>query len=403
MRDLPHPGGGRLEGDDRARTSTLPSAGRASRASRRARSSRSSATQIAYPGIDSVMPRRSRDGRRTPTTSPTSSPSAPANADDPQCAPPPAAAAGSRRPTARRSSPRRAAAAATPSPRPVRAARSARTSTTRSPRSSSSIDRVTNGQGAMPSFSGSAHRGADPGRRRVRQRRAPAAEPLGPDSSRSRTRSAYARRGVALEIDDDVGDRDGEALAGLRDDVPLEPVRPAGRMRRDDDLVRAERAQLVLDRLQRIRSRRPRRARSTPTVASAPSEASRRSRAASQRAVDVGRPVAERRAQRRRDDEHLGVVAARPVANLVEQRAPAQVSFATTRMWRSRGRAAALPDRRLPDLRLAPQIDPDERRRARARGTRRAPPSLRRATPARATARPMRAGDERRSGTPRPR
>ena len=47
-------------------------------------------------------------------------------------------------------------------------------------------------------------------------------------------------------------DRDGEAFAGRPDDVALEPVRAPFRVRRDDDLVRAEGAQRVLDRLKRV-------------------------------------------------------------------------------------------------------------------------------------------------------
>jgi len=65
------------------------------------------------------------------------------------------------------------------------------------------------------------------------------------------SRGALARDFLALrfQIDDDVRDRNVEALFGCADDVALEPVRAALRMRRDDDLVGAERAQRVLDRL----------------------------------------------------------------------------------------------------------------------------------------------------------
>ena len=49
-----------------------------------------------------------------------------------------------------------------------------------------------------------------------------------------------------------MGDRDGEALARFLDDAALEPVRAALGMRGDDDLVRAEGPERVLDRLQRI-------------------------------------------------------------------------------------------------------------------------------------------------------
>ena len=47
-------------------------------------------------------------------------------------------------------------------------------------------------------------------------------------------------------------DRYGEALAGILDDAALEPVRPAFGMGGDDDLVRAEGAKRILDRLQGV-------------------------------------------------------------------------------------------------------------------------------------------------------
>ena len=86
------------------------------------------------------------------------------------------------------------------------------------------------------------------------------------------------------------------------DDAPLEPVRAALGMRRDHDLVRAEGAQRVLDapaaarrrrsrRARRSRRREPREARLEPLL---------RGRA---RAVLVRDPVAERRVERRADDE----------------------------------------------------------------------------------------------------
>ncbi len=47
-------------------------------------------------------------------------------------------------------------------------------------------------------------------------------------------------------------DRDVEAVLGRADDVSLEPVRAALRMGGDHDLVGAEGAERVLDRLERI-------------------------------------------------------------------------------------------------------------------------------------------------------
>src|SRR5436309_450327 len=64
--------------------------------------------------------------------------------------------------------------------------------------------------------------------------------------------AAWSRLRVRFEIDDDVRDRELEALPRALDEVLLQPVRPPGRMGRDDDLVRAERSQRVLERLQRI-------------------------------------------------------------------------------------------------------------------------------------------------------
>src|SRR5919204_3594076 len=55
-----------------------------------------------------------------------------------------------------------------------------------------------------------------------------------------------------LEVDDHVRDRDGEALSGLLHDAALEPVRAPFRMRGQDDLVGAEGAEGVLDRLEGI-------------------------------------------------------------------------------------------------------------------------------------------------------
>ena len=77
---------------------------------------------------------------------------------------------GEPRPTASRSSPRRLRRLPHARRRRARTARSARTSTSRS-RRALAIDRVTNGQGGMPSFKGQLERGADPGGRGVRSGR----------------------------------------------------------------------------------------------------------------------------------------------------------------------------------------------------------------------------------------
>src|SRR5882724_4860386 len=57
---------------------------------------------------------------------------------------------------------------------------------------------------------------------------------------------------LAFQIHHNVCDRDGEALSSTADDALLKPVRPAFGMGRDDDLVGAESAERVLDRLQRL-------------------------------------------------------------------------------------------------------------------------------------------------------
>src|SRR5919201_6045752 len=57
---------------------------------------------------------------------------------------------------------------------------------------------------------------------------------------------------LRLEIDHDVRDRYRKTLAGSVDDTSFEPVRTARRMGRDDHLVSPERAQGVLDGLQRV-------------------------------------------------------------------------------------------------------------------------------------------------------
>ena len=149
-------------------------------------------------------------------------------------------------------------------------------------------------------------------------------------------------------------------------------------MRRDDDLVRAERAQRVLDRLQRVGvadlaacvDARPR--------ASRARLASSRSCAAGARVVLVRGPVLERRVERRRDDEHL---LADALGALVDQRraacCPPTVSFAITRIRRSSSRAAPRGAVWHRALRLAARRRATRRRRRRQRRrTPRAPSHL---------------------------
>jgi len=58
--------------------------------------------------------------------------------------------------------------------------------------------------------------------------------------------------GFGLEVDDHVRDRNREALLGARHDALLQPVRAALGVCRDDDLVGAEGAERVVDRLHRV-------------------------------------------------------------------------------------------------------------------------------------------------------
>ncbi len=79
-----------------------------------------------------------------------------------------------------------------------------------------------------------------PGRRAWPRSRPPVAR----TTQRVNSRGPLRRPSLSLlrlEVDDDVGDRHGEALARGVDDAALEPVRAALRVRRDDDLVGAER------------------------------------------------------------------------------------------------------------------------------------------------------------------
>src|SRR6266849_5420279 len=87
-------------------------------------------------------------------------------------------------------------------------------------------------------------------------------------------------------------------------DPSLEPVRAALGMRGDDDLVRAEGAERILDRLQRV---------SVPDLSPCLDARSRELREAlfeallscGARAVVVGHPVSNRGVQCGRDDEHF--------------------------------------------------------------------------------------------------
>ena len=70
-----------------------------------------------------------------------------------------------------------------------------------------------------------------------------------PGAPPRRPAPAGLRRVLGLQIDDHVGDREREALARAGDDAALEPVRAALGVRRDEDLIGAEGAQRILDRL----------------------------------------------------------------------------------------------------------------------------------------------------------
>ena len=103
-----------------------------------------------------------------------------------------------------------------------------------------------------------------------------------------------------------MGDGAVVALRAASTRFALEPVRPALRVRRDDDLVRSEGAQCVVDRLERV-------AVADRAARFHPGGAHRRERGleplagGGPRLVLVGHPVPERRVQRGRDDENLGL------------------------------------------------------------------------------------------------
>src|SRR6266516_6842268 len=136
------------------------------------------------------------------------------------------------------------------------------------------------------------------------------------------TRSALANLfGLPLEVDHNVRDRDREALAGAADDALFQPVRPAFGMGRDDDLVGAESAEGVLDRLQRLavadlaagfdaRVVQTREAALEAPLRSVP------------RLVVVRDPVLERGVQCGRHDKHVGSPAFASLANRLAQGLP---------------------------------------------------------------------------------
>src|SRR6266545_3741224 len=123
------------------------------------------------------------------------------------------------------------------------------------------------------------------------------------------------------EIDHDVCDRAREALARLLDEALLEPVRAADGMCRDDNLVGAERAQRILDRLEGIAV-----ADLAADVEAGLSEVAYRRLYAllgrCARPVLVRKPVAERRVEGRGNDEDLDVAAPRAPDQLLAQHAP---------------------------------------------------------------------------------
>src|SRR2546430_11582307 len=113
---------------------------------------------------------------------------------------------------------------------------------------------------------------------------------------------------LGLEVHDHMGDRDREALARARDDAALEPVRAPLGMRRDDHLVGAECPERVLDRLQRVAV-----ADLAARVDPGPSETLAAGIEPLLRLLAslilVRGPLPHRRVHRRRDNQHLRVVA----------------------------------------------------------------------------------------------
>ena len=120
------------------------------------------------------------------------------------------------------------------------------------------------------------------------------------------------------KVHDHVGDRRLEPLTSLRHDATLEPVRAALGMRGDDDLVGAERAERVLDRLERIGV--PDLPARLDPLGPERGEASIESRLCLfARTVLVGHKVSDERVERRRDDKHPGLSTGRRPTDLVVQ------------------------------------------------------------------------------------
>ena len=235
--------------------------------------------------------------------------------------------------------------------------------------------------------------------RRSRSKRSPTSSRRTPASSR---RSGLERVASASRSTTTCVIGTSKRSRARADDVALEPVRAALGMRRDDDLVGAEGAQRVLDRLQRVavadlalapRCRRARAARGSRRAAAA------RRRARRPRPT----PSPHRRVERRADDEHLLVHAlglAR--AGSSSSSSPPTVSFATTRIRRSSSALARVGTAVRSGGSSERERDPDhdgdrgqQRRRPPARARSRSPPRRRSAR----SSRPSAGG----SGMPRPR
>ena len=207
------------------------------------------------------------------------------------------------------------------------------------PTRSSSIDRVTNGQGAMPPFKDQLNE---------EQIDAVAATSRRQPSSCRRSRSAAALlrlAGCSARVSRSASRSTTTCVIGTakrsraaRDDAALEPVRAALGMRRDDDLVGAEHARVSSIACSGSQSPTSPRA-STPSSRSCARLRSSRSRGRRARAVLVRGPVPQRRVQRGHDDEHA-------LAEALALLADASRAAPRRRRSRSRSRGSAARPRR---------------------------------------------------------
>ena len=164
--------------------------------------------------------------------------------------------------------------------------------------------------------------------------------------------SGSARLGLGFEVDDDVRDREVEALACALDDSVLEPVRAPRRMGRDHDLIGREHPERILDRLDRVVVSDG--AARVDSVLGEGGEDSSRRICAAVRAVSSSEVQWRIRVFRAGDDEHLRVALLRAAHDLVAEGAAGDGLVGDYQdPVPAVGVASPVPDRGLDDLRIA--------------------------------------------------